>query len=146
MTELCADARNSVAMQREMFDLAKQHCGLSIKVLHLKTGIPETTMENWRRGAVIPAWALFKLGKQGGVPDELLSLIGEPFARHVGTDEGDGGDLDTAGLDAGDVAHAVQKARHPKSPGGVAIVPQERAAILPLLRRSVASGRKAVAA
>jgi hypothetical protein len=37
------------------------------------------------------------------------------------------------------------KARSPQSPGGVAIVPQEVAAIVPLLRRSVASGRRAFA-
>ena len=58
--------------------------------------------------------------------------------------DGDG-DLDTAGLDAGEAAHAVQRARHPASPGGVAIVPQERAEIIPILRKSAASAHRAVA-
>ena len=54
-------------------------------------------------------------------------------------------DLDTAALDAGEVSHAVQRARHPASPGGVAIVPQERAEIIPLLRKTAASARRAIA-
>jgi hypothetical protein len=55
------------------------------------------------------------------------------------------GDLDTAGLDAGEAAHSIQRARHPASPGGVQIVPQERAEIIPILRKSAASARRAVA-
>lgn len=55
------------------------------------------------------------------------------------------GDLDTAGLDAAEVAHKVQRARHPNSPGGIAIVSEERAEIIPLLRKSCASARRAVA-
>lgn len=145
MADLCQSARNSVSMQGELFRLAERDHGLSLKVLHLKTRIAKTTLEGWRSGTVMPAWALFKLGKEGGVPDELLSLIGEPFERSVRTDEDGEGDLDTAGLDAGDVVHAVQKARHPASPGGIAIVPQERAEIIPLLRKSAASARRAVA-
>lgn len=143
MSDLCQSARNSVSMQGEMFRLAARDHGLSIKLLCLKTGIPKTTLEGWSKGTVMPAWALFKLGKEGGIPDELLSLIAEPFERHVGTDESGDGDLDTAALDAGELHQAVSRARHPASPGGTAIVPQEVAAITPILRRSVASARRA---
>lgn len=144
MQDICPHVRNSVSNQAEMFRLAERDCGLSINLLARKTHIPKTTLAGWAKGTVMPAWALFKLGKEGGVPDELLSLIGEPFERHVGTDEPGEGDLDTAGLDAGDVAHAVQRARSPHSPGGVAIVPQERAEIIPLMRKTAASARRAI--
>lgn len=145
MRELATEARNSVTLQADLFMLAKRDHGLSLAVLERKTGIPRSTLAEWRDGTPMPAWALFQLGKKGGVPDDLLSMIGEPFERHVGTDRDGPGDLDTAALDAGEVAHAVQRARHPASPGGVQIVPQERAEIIPILRKSAASARRAVA-
>lgn len=143
MAELCQFARNSVAVQQEVFRFAERDHGLSLKVLHLKTDIAISTLKGWATGSAMPAWAIGKLGREGGVPDHLLSLILEPFARHVGTDEDGEGDLDTAALDAGEFQSAVQRARHPASPGGVAIVPQEVAQILPLAKRSVASTRRA---
>lgn len=72
---------------------------------------------------------------------EWLRLIGQG-AYNLPDGEGD---LDDAALDAGDAAQAVQRARHPNSPGGVAIVSQERAEIIPLMRKSAASARRAVA-
>jgi hypothetical protein len=128
-----------------MFRLAERDHGLSINLLAKKLKLGRSTIKGWANGTVMPAWALFKLGKEGGVPDDLLSLVGEPFTRHVGTDEDGDGDLDTAGLDAGEFQSAVQRARHPASPGGVAIVPQEVAAIVPLGKRACASVRRAVA-
>ena len=146
MPRKCQATRNSVSNQREMFVLAERDHGLSVNLPSRKCRIPKSTMEGWANGTVMPAWALFKLGKEGGVPDELLSLIGEPFERHVGSDPVGDDDLDTAALDASEFASSVQRARHPRSPGGVAIVPQERVAILPLARKSAASARRAVAA
>lgn len=129
-----------------MFRFAEQDHGLSLRILHLRTDISLSTLKGWRDGSAMPAWAMGKLGKQGGIPDHLLSLVLEAFERHVGTDEDGEGDLDTAALDASEFAQAVQRARHPSSPGGVAIVPQERIVILPCARKSVASARRAVAA
>jgi hypothetical protein len=146
MSELCAPAQDSKDAQAELFRLAKSELGLSLETIHNRyKPLKVSTMREWAKGvAAMPAWAIGALG-QAGVPDELLSLVLQPFARHVGTDEDGEGDLDTAGLDAGDAAHAIARARHPNSPGGIAIVPQERAAIVPLLRKSVASGRRAAA-
>jgi hypothetical protein len=147
MADLCQIARNSVATQADVFRYAERDHGLSIKRLHLRTDIPVNTLRGWASGnTAMPAWAMFKLGKQGGIPDHLLSLIGEGFERHVGTDENGDGDLDTAALDANEFQAAVQRARHPASPGGTAIVPQEVAEIVPIARRSVSSTRRAVAA
>ena len=145
MTELCQLARNSVTAQADMFRFAARDHGLTMKVLHLRTDIPMSTLKGWESGTVIPAWALFKLGQHGGIPDHLLSLVADPFCKHVGTDEHGDGDLDTAALDASDFAQAVAKARYPASPGGTAIVPQEVAAIIPLGRQSTASTRRATA-
>lgn len=144
MSELCAPAQDSKDAQAELFRLAKSELGLSIEAIHARfKPLKVSTMREWAKGAAaMPAWAIGALG-QAGVPDELLSLVLQPFARHVGTDEDGEGDLDTAGLDAGEAAHEIQRARHPASPGGVAIVPQERAVIVPILRRAVASGRRA---
>ena len=144
MTDVPSRGRNCVALQADMFRLAERDYGLTLPKLGALTGICPSTLKGWRSGAAMPAWGLFALG-DAGVPDSLLSLVGGPYGKHVGSDEPGDGDLDTAGLDAGDVAHAIAKARSPQSPGGVAIVPQEVAAIVPLLRRSVASGRRAFA-
>lgn len=57
--------------------------------------------------------------------------------------EGNDGDLDTAADNAGELATAVRRARHPNSPGGVAIIAEERANILPLARATASSARVA---
>lgn len=142
MADFCRNAQNSVANQAELFRLAERDHGLSLKLLSAKTRIPYNTLRSWRDGTVMPAWGLFKLGKEGGVPDYLLSFIGEPFERAVVTAEDGEGDFDTAGLDAGELAHEVQRARHPASPGGVKIVPQEAAVITLKARKSASSARK----
>lgn len=142
MADLSPRARNSVALQQEMFRLADRDYGLSVAVLARSSGISPSTIKGWRDGAAMPLWAIGELS----IPDDIASLVLAPFAKHIGTDEDGEGDLDTAALDAGEAQQAVQRARHPNSPGGVSIVPQEVAAIVPLLRKSVASGRRAVAA
>lgn len=144
MADIPLPGRDSVDAQREMFREAAK-LGLTIEVLAKRSPLKTSTMKGWRDGAAMPLWAAGALGA-AGVPDELLSPLLAPFGKHIGTDEDGDGDLDTAGLDAGDVAHEIARARHPNSPGGIAIVPQERAAIVPLLHRSAASSRKALRA
>jgi hypothetical protein len=142
MAELPLPGRDSVAAQAEMFRRAAAEEGLSIPAIAKRSPLSASTLKGWRDGAAMPAWAIGALGA-AGLPDHLLSLVLEPFGKHVGSDEDGEGDLDTAGLDAGEAQQAIQRARHPASPGGVAIVPQERAVIVPLLKRSAASSRKA---
>lgn len=143
MGNLSPPARDSVAAQAEMFRRAKQEFGLSIPVLAKLTPIPKTTMEGWEKETAMPAWAIGALG-EAGVPDHLLSLITAPWQRCVVTEEdGEDGDLDTAALAANDFAATVLGARSPKSPGGVAIVPQEAAIIHPKRQRAVALMRRA---
>lgn len=143
MADVSLPGRDSVAAQSELFRLAAKEVGLTITAIAARSPLKVSTLKGWRDGAAMPAWAIGALG-DAGVPDHLLSLVLAPFGKHVGTDEDGEGDLDTAGLDAGEVQHAVARARSPSSPGGIAIVPQERAQIIPLIERSVASGRRAV--
>lgn len=146
MGNLSLPARDSVLAQRELFRRAAADEGLTLAVLgqrdkHLKV----TTLRGWASGeTAMPAWSLGALG-EAGVPEHLLSLVTEPFARHIGLDEDGEGDLDTAADEALEFAHSVQRARSPKSPGGVAIVPQESIAIFPLGKRACASIRRAAA-
>jgi hypothetical protein len=142
MADIPLPGRDSVEAQREMFRLAAKECGLTLDTIVARSPLKLSTLKGWRDGAAMPLWAAGALGA-AGVPDHLLSLLLAPFGKHIGTDEDGEGDLDTAALDAGEVQHAVAKARHPNSPGGIAIVPQERAEIVPLMRRSIASGRRA---
>lgn len=138
MADLSLPARDSVAAQRDLFRRAEKEEGLSLRALAARSPIPFSTLKGWRDGAAMPAWALGALG-DAGVPDELLSLVLEPFGRRVVTDADIEGDLDTAAIVAVDFASEVQRARHPKSPGGTAIVPQEAAVIHPKRQRAVAA-------
>lgn len=144
MSDLSIPARDSVAAQKELFRRAATEEALTIAVLskrdkHLKVA----TLRGWANGAAaMPAWALGALG-EAGVPDHLLSLVSEPFARCIVTEEDGDGDLDEAATEALDFAGSVQRARRPDSPGGVAIVPQEVAVIMPKRQRAVAALRRA---
>ncbi len=91
MADLSRSARNSVALQREMFRLAETEHGLSIAVLARTRDIALSTLKGWRDGAAMPAWALGELR----LPDDLTSLVLSPFGKHVGTDEEGEGDLHT---------------------------------------------------
>lgn len=144
MADVPLPGQDSIEAQREMFRLAEKECGLSLSVIAARSPLKLPTLKGWRNGAAMPAWAVGALG-DAGVPDHLLSLVLAPFGKHVGSDEDGEGDLDTAALDAGEAQQAVQRARHPAGPGGVAIVPQEKAEIIPLVRRAVGSGRRAIA-
>ena len=128
MADLSAIARNSVALQREMFRLAEKEHGLSIAVLARTRNLSVSTLKGWRDGAAMPAWALGELG----LPDDLTSLVLQPYGRAVVTITEDGEeatDFDNLGLQALGLAGEVAKARSPDSPGGVSIVHSEIAAI-----------------
>jgi len=103
LSDIPLPGQDSIAAQRELFRLAEKECGLSIAVLAARSPLNASTMKNWRNGAAMPAWALGALGS-AGVPDHLLSLVMEPFCKHVSSDETDDGDLSKLGREA---AHFV---------------------------------------
>lgn len=142
MADLSPQARNSVALQKEMFRLAEHEHGLSLAVLARTRKIALSTLKGWNTIAAMPAWALGALD----LPDDLASLVLQPYGKHVGTDEHDGEpDFDALGLEALGLGSEVAAARSPASPGGIAIVHSEVALIRQRARR-VCPKARAVAA
>lgn len=126
MADVEQSKRNSVALQKEMFRLADSEHGLSLGVLARTRKIPLSTLKGWNDGSAMPAWALGALG----LPDDLVSLVLQPFRKFIGTEEaGDEGDIDALGLEALGLAGEIATARSEQSPGGPRIVPMERARI-----------------
>jgi len=109
-----------------MFRLAERDHGLSIRALHLETRIPKTTLQGWKDGTTMPAWALGALGR-AGVPDHLLSLVLHPFARHIGTDDSGDGALDELVRETAGFTSDYLEATAPDSPGGTNVIPMEHA-------------------
>lgn len=145
MADRCKATQHSIDRQGDMFRLAERDHGLTLTVLSRRTEIPAPTLKTWRDGTVMPAWALFKLGGEGGVPDDLLSMIGEPFRRAVVSDDAEQeGLIDDLAEGASRFTHAVSRARHPNGPGGTAIVPQERAEIIDIARHIRAVATKVI--
>lgn len=126
MCDYRALAQNSVSAQADLFRIAERDHGKSIKVLHAETKIPKPTLRSWAKGTTMPAWALFALGK-AGIPDHLLSLVGDPFQRFVGTDEDGEAPFHEAALEAGGFQQEYLTATSPDSEGGPAITPREAA-------------------
>lgn len=145
MADLSLPAQDSVAAQRELFRRAKQK-GLSIAVLHQRdSNLKVSTLRTWASGeTAMPAWAIGALG-EAGVPDHLLSLVTAPFARCVVSEEDGEGDLDSAAIAATDFIAEMARSRHPASPGGMTIVPQEAAIIHPKRQQACAAMRRAAA-
>lgn len=144
MADLSLPARDSVDAQKELFRRAEHEEGLSLAVLMKRFPFKRSTLNDWKSGAQMPAWAIGALG-QAGVPDNLLSLVLDPFSKHVGSNEEGEGDFDDAALAGNELAASVQRARHPNSPGGIAIVHSEKAAIAPIARRACAKMRNIAA-
>jgi len=137
MADLSINARNSVALQRELFRLAEDEHGLSIAVLARTRGIAKSTIKGWREGAAMPAWALGELA----LPDDLLSLVLDPYRKHVGTNVDDDGDLDALGREAATFTAEYVEA---KSDGVVTHI--ERAKLKDRARRLEPIVRKVAAA
>jgi hypothetical protein len=144
MADIPTKARNSVALQREVFRLAEQEHGLSIAILSRTRNIPVSTLKGWREGSAMPAWALGELE----LPDDLTSLLLAQWNRAVVTvtDEGEqAADFDQLGLEAHGLAGEVALARSKDSPGGTAIVHTEAELIRARARRVAAKSRSAAA-
>lgn len=142
MASATRKSRNSVSLQREMFRLAEHEHGLSLSVIARTREIPYSTLRSWASGETqMPAWALGELD----LPDDIVSLVLSPYAKHVGTDEAGEADPDELAEAALDVAGEVQAARSAKSPGGSAIVHIEHERIRKAARKLTPKARAAAA-
>ena len=138
MCRISGLARNSIEAQERMFRLAERDFGLSIRTLHIETGIPKNTLDGWRKGTTMPAWAIGALGA-AGVPDYLLSLVLLPFERIVDTEQHGDGTLHEAANEAAGFAAEYLHATDPESDGGPILSPRERAR---LAERALRAGHK----
>lgn len=137
MADLSREARNSVALQREVFRLAEHEHGLSIAILARTRDIAVSTIKGWRDGSVMPVWAIGELR----LPDDLTSMLLDPWSKHIGSNERDSGDLDALEVEASGVVHEIAKAKRDK-----VVTPQERARIACMARQMVPTARAVAAA
>jgi hypothetical protein len=149
MAEIPLPGRDSIDAQAEMFRRAASEHGLTLNVLSQRSPIALSTLRGWSYGAAMPAWSIGCLA-EAGIPDDLLSLLLEPFARHVGSDGNTEVMFDHAAADAMAFATQASAARSPDSPGGTetgrigpvidAVSPEgTRGALLPLLSCTTAT-------
>lgn len=127
--------------QERMLRLAKRDYGITAKVIAAETGIPLPTVESWRRSNAPVAMALadFVLVCRV-IPDELTSLVLEPSAKHVGTDENGEGDFDVLHRET---AHFGAEKLEAEADGVITHI--EKAGLQHRARRIAAVARKAAA-
>jgi hypothetical protein len=122
-----------LSAQEAMLRLAERDYGLTAKRLHAETKIPLSTIQSWRRATAPACMSLADfVAVCRVIPDDLTTLCLEPAGKNIGEAATD---LDELATHASDYAHEYQKARHPNSPGGTAIVPQEAATLHEIRRR-----------
>jgi hypothetical protein len=128
-------AQLSVLAQERMFRLAERDHDLPLRTLAAESGIPLRTLQNWKAGAVMPAWALFALG-EAGVPDYLTSLVGNPFAKHIGTNGAEEGTYHKAAVDASGYQAEFLECTSPESEAGPDLSPREKARLAEIAARA----------
>lgn len=132
-----AEFQNYVQLQREMFDSAKNR-GWPPSRIAKKAKLPPSTVAGWAAGTAMPAWAFSLLCRF--IPDDISSIMMEPSDKHIVPVDGEESLLDDLCCEAAELATDYARARHPKSPGGVAIVHTEKAPIKKRARRIAALG------
>lgn len=108
--------------QERVFRLAKRDHGLTLKAIHLDSGIDYDSLCNYARGETqMPLGVLCAL--IGVIPDELLSLL-LPEGRAIVTVP-DNIDHDEIAPVLLDYLRTKEEAHHPESPAGRDIAPCE---------------------
>lgn len=95
--------RETLAGQAEMFRLAEQRYGLSLTVLASETGYKRDTLKtyccsNIFARAKMPLPVFVNLCHV--IPDDCTSVVMSSAGKHIGSNEGDDGDLDALGREA----------------------------------------------
>jgi hypothetical protein len=126
MCNVDREIQNILAIQSDMFRLAKRDYQLSPK-----------------RPAAMPMHGFVRLLPH--LPDDLSSLLTEPADKHIGTNAPSDNDIHDLIDTASELTNEGVRAMHPKSPGGVHIVPSERGKIRDISRRLAPRARKVAA-
>jgi hypothetical protein len=142
MCNVDREIQNILAIQSDMFRLAKRDYQLSPKRLAALSGIPEATVASWahpQRPASMPVHGFIRLLPH--IPDDLSSLLTEPADKHIGSNVPSDNDIHDLIAGASELSHEGVRAMHPESPGGVHIVPSERGKIRDISRRLAPKAR-----
>lgn len=123
MCDKHAEQQDYIDLQREMFAAARNR-GLPPALLAKRSGLNATTVNSWANGTAMPAWCFSILCRF--LPDEISSMMMEPSDKRIVPVVVDDTALDDLACEAIQLGAEYSRARHPESPGGVAIVPQER--------------------
>lgn len=118
--------QNVKSAQERVFRLAKRDHGLTLKAIHLDSGVDYDSLCNYAKGDTqMPVGVLCAL--VGVIPDELLSLL-LPDGRAIVSipDNIDHDEISTA---CRAYIDAKEQAHHPESPAGRDIAPCEDATL-----------------
>ena len=111
-------------LQIDMFAEAKRS-GWPTSRLAKEAKLPPSTVAGWSAGTAMPMWAFSLLCRF--LPDEISSMMMAPSDKLVSSVEVDEALLDELCCEAAELSVEHSRARHPQSPGGVAIVHTEGA-------------------
>jgi len=110
--------------QQSLFSDAVFDLQMPLKAIADKAGIPYNTLRTYSNGqSPLPLEAIKRLLRIEGFGSYLSRLFAPENHALVGAVDDD--DHDSLAADAIDFAAEHARARHPNSPGGVAIVPSE---------------------
>lgn len=125
-----AEFQNYEKIQIEMFAAAKEK-GFPPSLLAKKAGLPNSTVAGWAAGTAMPVWAFSILCRQ--LPADIASMMFEPSEKMLVPVDADEELLDELCCEAAELSAEHSRSRHPKSPGGVAIVHTEK---MPMKQRA----------
>lgn len=119
--------RNVKAAQERVFRLAARDHGLTLKAIHLDSGIDYDSLRRYASGEnQMPVGALYAL--VGVIPAELLSLLLPD--EHVIVRVPEGIDFDEFSAACREFVDAKEAAHHPESEAGREIGPTENVVLL----------------
>jgi hypothetical protein len=145
MTDARGTEQETKAAQAELFRFAERDYGLTLATIEKEAKLGKGTLKPYNHSnifarAKMPLWVFVRLCTV--LPDELTIPCVEGAGKRITSIAG-ADDLDALATEAGDFAHEYGKARHPASPGGTAIVPQEAATLHDIRRRMTAKAGSA---
>jgi hypothetical protein len=140
MTDARGTEQETKAAQAEMFRLAEHIHGLTLATIESEAGLRDGALKPYNHSnifarAKMPLWIFVRVCAV--IPDDVTSLAFEKIGKCIRSVDG-GDDLDALAIEAADFAHTYSRARHPASPGGTTIVPQEAATLHDIRRRVTA--------
>lgn len=124
------DVASAVA---DMFRIAEDRDGMSLKRLSLLSKVPYESLNSYRNGTAMPLHVYVAIASF--LADDLLSLCIERADKHIASNEPEDGGAHDLATDSGEYSQKFAEALHPESPGGASITHIERAELNAIHRR-----------